>query len=211
MDTTELTKAFGAFFAVMNPFANLPVFLAMTVGYSAAQQKALAAKITLFSTAMCVVVFVAGQKIIAFFGIGVDQFRVAGGAVLATIAWQMLNGSNVASHQGSKAEQSHMGDLSELAFYPITFPMIVGPGTITTLIVYAGHAKTAPDMVAVVGAVAIILAMMFVVLYFASEIGRHLSESMQVISTRLMGMILLAIAVEMGFAGLRALLPGLAR
>ena len=73
MDYYELTKAFGAFFAIMNPFVNLPIFLALTTGFTVAQQRMLAMKITLFSAIMCAVILFAGQKIIGFFGITVDQ------------------------------------------------------------------------------------------------------------------------------------------
>lgn len=210
MDYTELTKAFGAFFAIMNPFVNLPIFLALTAGFTVQQQRFLAFRIAIFSAIMCAVVLFAGQAIIGFFGITVDQFRVAGGIVLAHIAWSMLNGNGFSSHHGTESEQNRMGDLSGLAFYPITFPMIVGPGTIATLIIYAGHAGGFEATLAVGSVVAIILAILFVVLFFAAEIGRVLSETMRVITTRLMGMILLAIAVEMIVAGVKAVLPGLA-
>jgi multiple antibiotic resistance protein len=210
MDKSELIKAFGAFFAIMNPFVNLPIFLALTTGYAIARQRTLAVKIVFFSAIMCSIILVAGQMIIGFFGITVDQFRVAGGIVLVHIAWSMLNGEGVSSHQGSKDEQSNLSDLSALAFYPITFPMIVGPGTIATLIIYSGHARTLPDLIEIGGIVAIILAMLFVVLFFASSFGKVLSDTMRVIMTRLMGMILLAIAVAMVVDGLKVVLPGLA-
>ncbi len=210
MDYADLTKAFGAFFAIMNPFVNLPMFLALTAGFTVAQQRTLAVKITIFSAIMCAVILFAGQKIIDFFGISVDLFRIAGGMVLAHIAWSMLNGNSITSHQGTEKEQDQMQDLSGLAFYPITFPMIVGPGTIATLIIYAGHASGLEGLIAIGGVVGAILAMLFVVLFFAAFFGKVLSETMRVIMTRLMGMILLAIAIEMIVAGAKAVLPGLA-
>lgn len=210
MDYTDLTKAFGAFFAIMNPFVNLPVFLSLTEGYSVAQQRSLAIKIAIFSAVMCGVVLFAGQKIIGFFGITIDQFRIAGGIVLAQIAWSMLQGQSIPSHHGTPSEQKQIADLSQLAFYPITFPMVVGPGTIATLIIYAGHAKSFEDLLAVGGVVGVILVMLFLVLFFASFFGKILSDTMRVIMSRLMGMILLAIAVEMIASGAIAVLPGLA-
>ncbi|MGD9668104.1 MAG: MarC family protein [Hyphomicrobiaceae bacterium] len=211
MDQGDLIKAFGAFFAIMNPFVNLPIFLALTDGYSVSQQRTLAIKIAIFCTIMCAMILLAGQKIIAFFGITVDQFRIAGGVVLAHIAWSMLNGEKFASHHGSSQEKGHVADLTNLAFYPITFPMIVGPGTIATLIIYAGHAQSFAGILAIGAVVAVILAILFVVLFFAPIFGKVLSDTMRVITTRLMGMILLSIAVAMIVAGLKAVLPGLAQ
>jgi len=206
-----LVKAFGAFLAIMNPFVNLPIFLALTANLTVSQHRILALKITLFSAVMCAVILVAGQQIIAFFGITIDQFRIAGGVVLAHISWSMLNGGDVASHHGSAQEKVSMKDLSSLAFYPVTFPMIVGPGTIATIIIYAGHASSLSNALAVGAVLAAILAILFVVLFFAAEFGKVLSDTMRVITTRLMGMILLAISVEMIVAGIRAVLPGLAQ
>ena len=133
MDKTDLIKAFGAFFAIMNPFVNLPVFLALTAGFTIGQQRSLAMRITLYSAVMCAIILLAGQQIISFFGITVDQFRVAGGLVLAHIAWSMLNGEAAASHHGSAAEKAAQPDLAGMAFYPITFPMLVGPGTMAAI------------------------------------------------------------------------------
>jgi multiple antibiotic resistance protein len=210
MDFAELTTAVGALFAIMNPFVNLPIFLALTAGFSVSQQRTLAVKITIFSAIMCAIILFSGQQIISFFGISIDQFRIAGGIVLAHIAWSMLNGQDITSHHGTDGEREHMADLSGLAFYPITFPVIVGPGTIATLIIYAGHATGVMGFISIGGVVAAILTILFVVLFFASFFGKVLSETMRVIMTRLMGMILLAIAVEMIVAGVKAVLPGLA-
>ncbi len=210
MDYPELIKVFGALFAIMNPFVNLPIFLALTAGFTVAQQRTLAVKVTVFSAVMCTVILIAGQQIIGFFGITIDEFRIAGGIVLSHIAWSMLNGNSVTSHQGTEQEQDHMQDLTGLAFYPITFPVIVGPGTIATLIIYAGHTTGLNTMLALGGIVGVILTLLFVVLFFAAFFGKVLSDTMRVIMTRLMGMILLAIAVEMIVAGVKAVLPGLA-
>ena len=210
MDYALFVKAFGAFFAIMNPFVNLPIFLAMTDGYTVGQQRSLSVKIALFSIVMCAVILVAGHKIIGFFGISVDEFRIAGGIVLAHISWSMLNGTESSSHHGTENEKSQMADLSGLAFYPITFPMIVGPGTIATIIIYSGHATTIADLLSIGVVIAAIIVLLFLVLFFASYFGKVLTSTMRVIMTRLMGMILLAIAVEMVVAGAKSLLPGLA-
>lgn len=210
MDNTELIKIFGAFFAIMNPFINLPIFLGLTSGLSVGQQRTLAVKIAIFSFFMCAVILFSGQSILAFFGITIDQFRIAGGVVLAQIAWSMLNGSEISVHHGSQKEKTQMQSLSSLAFYPITFPMIVGPGTIATLIIYANHAHSLGQELVVGAIVSVILIMLFAALFFAAAIGQLLSENMRVITTRLMGMILLAISIDMIVSGLRVVLPGLA-
>lgn len=209
MDQIELTKTFGAFFAIMNPLINLPIFLALTTGYTVAEQRSLAIKVTFFSVIMCAILLLAGQNIIGFFGITIDQFRIAGGLVLASIAWSMLNGNSITSHHGTKEEKEQVEDLSGIAFYPIAFPMVVGPGTIATIIIYTGKANGLTGFLSVGLIVSIMLTLLFLVLFFASNFGKVLSDKMRVIMTRLMGMILLAISIEMVTSGAIKVFPGL--
>lgn len=91
----------------------------------------------------------------------------------------------------------------------MTFPMILGPGTITTIIVFTSHATNLTGYLTVALAIVTVLALLALVLWFAPSIGHHLSGTLRVIMTRLMGMILAGIAVAMVVAGLKALLPGL--
>lgn len=210
MEHALIIESFGAFFAIMNPFMILPLFLALTSDWSLAEQRQLAIKVCISATILCAVIFFTGQRVISFFGITIDEFRIAGGLVLAQIAWSMLNGKNVSSHQGSQAEKDRLEQLEAMAFYPLAFPMIVGPGTIATTIVYTGQARGPEEFITLAVIILAVLALLFVVLYFASYFGRALSETMRTVMTRIMGMILLAIAVEMTTTGLRAVFPGLA-
>ena len=212
MDLSLLIKALGAFFAIMNPFVNLPIFLSLTAGQEPSQQRRTAWRTTLFSALMCAVVAVSGSALLRFFGISIDDFRVAGGLVLLTIALGMLSGRGSSAHEGSEAEKTHAAEHSaanDVAFYPMTFPMIVGPGTITTVIVLFSQADGVKGTTAVVLALVLVLGALGVVLHFSGAIGRHMSLTLRTIMTRLMGMILAAIAVGMLAAGLTRLLPGL--
>lgn len=201
---------FGALFAIMNPLVTLPIFLSLTASQSPADQRRTAFAVTLYSAVMCAVVALAGRGILSFFGIGVDDFRVAGGLVLAGIALSLLSGGGNPAHEGSRAEAVHAQSVESVAFYPLTFPMVVGPGTIATLLVFAQEARSAADRAVYAAVVAAMLVLLGVVLFFAPVIGAHLSATLRVIMSRLMGMILLAIAVSMMMAGIKSLLPGLA-
>lgn len=212
VDVALFLKALGALFAVMNPLAALPMFLSLTDGYDPARRRRTAIRVVLYSLVMAAVVLVGGQAVLGFFGVGVNDFRVAGGIVLMTIALGLLNGAS-AVHSGNAHEQRHQAtqaQVGDVSFYPITFPLLMGPGTITSLIVLTG-AGGLGGQVAVGSAVVVVLALLLVVLWFAATIGAHLSDTLRTIMTRLMGMILAAIAVEMVAAGLLALFPGLGR
>ncbi len=210
MDYAFAVKFFGGLFAIMNPFANLPVFLAMTVHRSVAEQRQLALKTVLYSAVMCAIIAIGGKQIIAFFGITVEHFRIAGGLVLASIAFSMLSGKELTGHSHADPGKPAPQPDDTISFYPMTFPIIVGPGTIATLIIYISQAEGPTQYVAYGTVVIGILAILLAVLYFASAIGHVLSAKMRVIVTRVMGMILVAIAVEMITSGLKSVLPGLA-
>ncbi|MFO1209164.1 MAG: MarC family protein [Amaricoccus sp.] len=209
MEASFAIRFFGALFAIMNPLVTLPIFLSLTAGIGLAAQRRTAVLVTGYAAVMCAVIAVAGMRILAFFGISIDDFRIAGGLVLAGIALSMLNGSGNPAHEGSPTEKAQRDDIDGAAFYPLTFPMVVGPGTITTLVVFAQEARTAANYLAFVAITALMLALLLVVLWFAAAIGTHLSKTLRVIMQRLMGMILLAIAIGMLIDGLKNLLPGL--
>jgi len=219
MDFLFATKFLGALFAIMNPFLTLPIFLSMTTDQSVAEQRRLAWAILLYTTMMCIVISLAGGYIIGFFGVTIDAFRVAGGLVLLGIAFSMLNGQKITSHERADHEKpaedidgdSPGEEASDdgIAFYPMTFPMIVGPGTIATLIIYAAQVRETAEIVSFGVVLAAALLALFVATFFAASIGRLLSVKMRVVMTRLMGMILASIAVEMVFTGAKAMLPGL--
>jgi multiple antibiotic resistance protein len=204
----------GALFAIMNPFISLPFFLAMTADRTVGEQRKLALQVVTYTTVMCVVISLTGNGILGFFGISVNAFRVAGGLVLLGIAFSMLNGHPITAHERCDHERKTDSGPDEeddsIAFYPMTFPLIVGPGTIATLIIYMGQARGVGDYTAFALVVAVLIVALFVVLFFATSFGKMLSVRMRVIMTRLMGMILAAIAVGMVVDGLKILLPGLA-
>lgn len=230
MDLDLFVKALGAFFAIMNPFIVMPMFLALTVRETLAQQRRTALKVFFYSAVMSAVVMLSGSAILEFFGISVSHFRVAGAIVLMSIGLGMLNGGSEA-HEGTRNEKAQVrariqeaessdeptsgpvdakaGAEADVSFYPLAFPLILGPGTIATITVFAGQARGVPGNLAIVTALALVLLLLLVTLWYASAIGRRMSETLRVITTRLMGMIVAAIAVAMGIEGLLELIPAL--
>ena len=190
MAIAVLVKALGAFFAIMNPFVNLPLFLSLTQDQDAATQRRTAVRTTISSAVMCAV-------------------------VLLIISLSMLNGSGSSAHEGSAQEKEQhdavAGSRNDVAFYPMTFPILVGPGTIATIIVIQSQARGLGGHAAVAAALAVVLVTLGIVLYFSASIGARLSMTMRTIMTRLMGMILASIAVQMIVVGIQHLFPGLAR
>lgn len=218
----EIIKAAGAFLAIMNPFLILPLFLKITDGLTPAQQRSMAFKVVLYAELMCAIVIVAGSKIIGFFGVTLSQFQIAGGLILAQMGWAMVAGEPVTSHHGTQHEHKQLAkrqdqlvqdndvdtSITNLAFFPLTFPMLVGPATIATVVIYSGGTGVL-GLAELIGIVTCVLALLFVVLFFASDIGKIMSETMRTITIRLMGTVLLSIAVGMVLTGVSGSFPRL--
>ena len=206
VDTVFAAKVFAGLFAIMNPIANVPLFLSLTEGRSPQDQRRVAVTTIIGVTVGCVVSAIAGSTILGIFGVTIDDFRLAGGLMLLLIALSMLHGTPSRQHQPAPGEAPDPA--SSPAIYPLTIPLLVGPGTIATLIVF-GH--TAVEQGAEIsfaiglGGLLIVLA---AALLGAPTLGRFLSPQVTAIAQRLMGMILASIAVGMMVTSLRATLTG---
>lgn len=194
----------------MNPVTNLPVFLSVTEGAPAAVQRQIAIKTATYCLVMGAGFAIAGSQMLKLFGISVDDLRVAGGLVVLLIGLNMVNGETSKSHHGNTAEKDSYPAPATVAFYPLTFPILVGPGTITTLIIFAHRVDGVQNMIAFGVVFALVVFLLGLTFYNAPVLARHLSGTARVIMSRLMGMILAAIAVSMIAQGLKTLLPGLA-
>lgn len=210
MDSTLAVGFFGALFAIMNPITNLPVFLSVTQDLPAADQRKVALKTALYCIILGSAFASVGSQALGLFGISVDHLRVAGGLVVLMIGLNMLNGNESSSHHGTDGEKGGYPAPETVAFYPLAFPILVGPGTITTLILYAHHIKKPVEAIAYAGVFLIVVALLLVTFWNAAWLAQRLSDNARVIMSRFMGMILSAIAISMIADGLKALLPGLA-
>ncbi len=210
MDLTLATGFFGALFAIMNPITNLPVFLSVTEGLDLGDQRKVAVKTALYCLVLGGLFAILGNQILGLFGISVNDLRVAGGLVVLLFGLNMLNGGETSAHHGTDSEKQAYPAPETVAFYPLTFPILVGPGTITTVILFAHHVSNVADAMLYAGVFLGVTLLLLVTFWNAAALGRRLSDNARVIMSRLMGMILSAIAVGMIADGLKALLPGLA-
>lgn len=210
MDTAFIIKFFGALFAIMNPFSGLPIFLSMTQGSSVKVQRRIAIQVGFYLAVLGTTTALAGAQILMFFGIGIHDLQVAGGLVVLKLAFGMLSGSESSVHHGTESEQSTYADTSSIAFYPLAFPLMMGPGTLTTLILFAGQTDGVPTWIGYFSVLFVVVVAVTVVFALGSQFGKFLSSTARTIMNRLMGLILAAIAIQMIVEGAKALLPGLA-
>lgn len=210
MDIAFFLKLFAALFAIMNPIANLPVFLSLTGDRDISGQRAIALTVIAGLAVGTVLVALAGEAILNLFGLSVDSFRLAGGLLILLIALKMVSGEQSKSHSGTDQEKQHHETLDNPGVYPLTVPLLLGPGTISTLIIFRQQTHGAEQLTAYAAAVAASVGLLGATFLAAPWLGHKLGQTATSIMSRLMGMILAAIAMEMMTTSLKALLPGLA-
>ena len=210
MDVAFFLKLFAALFAIMNPVANLPVFLSLTSDRDSSGQRNIAITVIAGLCVGAAIVALSGEAILSVFGLSVDSFRMAGGFLILLIALSMISGQQNKSHAGTEKEKEHHETLDNPGIYPLTVPLLLGPGTISTLIIFRQQAHGAAQLTAYAAAIAASIVLLGVTFLAAPWLGRVLGQTATSIMSRLMGMILAAIAMEMMTSSLKALLPGLA-
>lgn len=206
------TKALVTLLAIVNPLACIPFFIHYTQGFSRDQKKH---TILVASFSVFIVIGLSamlGLKLLEFFGITLASFQVGGGMLLLTSSLAMLN----AEPAGAKSAQADMDEAelaarTSIAVVPLTIPLLTGPATMSTVVIYAEKAKTFLQLGTLVGYGIIIALATFACLSLAQPIARVLGKTGINVMTRLMGLILAALAVEVMADGLVKLFPILGR
>jgi len=196
--------ALSSIFFLVDPFAALPTFLAVTADQDNKRRVRTARKASLTAFVILTSFAFAGTYIFRLFGISLPAFEIAGGLILLLIGLDMLQAKRSAT-QESPNETIAAQSKDDAGIVPMGIPMLAGPGAITTVMVLVGQAQTRWQMVAIIGAIAITAAICFVVLGSATRVASILGETGIRILVRIMGLLLVALAVQYfvnGFADL---------
>jgi len=207
----DLLKPLIALLAIVNPIGVIPFFISFTQTFTPEQRRR-TIQISAF-TAFCVIALsaVAGLRLIEFFGISVASFQVGGGTLLLVSALQMLNAQPAESKPGDVAEGNEKVDAGDsIAVVPLTIPLLTGPATISTMVIYAEKTRSVLEQAVLVGYGVVIAVVTFVAFSASGRIARVLGRTGINVMTRLMGLILAAMAVELLADGLTKLFPVLA-
>lgn len=200
--------------AIVNPLAIVPFFIHYTQGFTPEQRRRTVS--TAAFTAFLVIAASAllGLSILEFFGISLASFQVGGGLLLLISSLNMLNAQPAEAKPNSHeledgAQKAAMG--ASIAVVPLTIPLLTGPATISTVVIYAEQARNWVQLAALVGYGVVVAAATWLALALAEPISRVLGRTGINVMTRLMGLILAALAVEVMTLGLLKLFPSLGR
>ncbi len=198
--------------AIVNPIGVIPFFIHFTRNFSPAQRRK-TARVAAF-TAFLVIAASAlvGLQILEFFGISLASFQVGGGLLLLMSAIQMLNAQPAESRAQDVDEGASRADAgASIAVVPLTIPLLTGPAAISTVVIYAEKTRHVWELGVLVGYGLIIGVATWLSLSTAGRVGRFMGQTGINVMTRLMGLILAAIAVEVMSDGLLKLFPALGR
>jgi multiple antibiotic resistance protein len=197
-----LLIAFTSVFVLVDPIAAVPTFLAMTDGSTRAERRHMAVRASWTCFVILVTFSLAGTLIFQLFGITLAAFKIAGGMLLGSIGFEMLRAKRSATKE-TPDDTSEGAEKEDVGIIPLGLPMLAGPGSISTVMVLMTQNPDWPHELAVLGAIAITAVIAFAVLASADRVSSLLHETGIRILTRMMGLLLIAIAVQFVLNGLR--------
>ncbi len=197
-----------SFFTLTNPLSIMPIFLTMTDGFSDMERKAIVKRATIVSFITLVMFAVSGQLLFKFFGISTNGFRVVGGVIFFAIGWDMLQARITKVKLKEDEIKTYAKDIS---ITPLAIPMICGPGSITNAIVLMEEADTFWMQIVLIASIAIVYLLTFIILRAATRINKIIGETGNNVMMRLMGLILMVIAIEFFVSGIKPILIDILR
>jgi multiple antibiotic resistance protein len=195
--------SFTSFFTLINPLGTMPIFMTMTTGLEHKNRVKLAKKAVLVAFITIVIFAFSGQLLFNFFGISVHSFRIVGGVIFFLMGMDMLQ----ARLGKVKVKESEVKKyVNDISITPLAIPMISGPGAITNAIVLMEDASGIGMVVALFVAVFVVMLLTYLILISSTKIIKFLGETGNNVMMRLMGLIVMVIAVEFFFSGLKPII-----
>jgi multiple antibiotic resistance protein len=203
-------KILVALLVIVNPLGIIPVFVAMTADHSEAQRKHTARIAAQTVAVVLLVSALLGERVLEIFGISIPSFKVAGGILIMLSAVAMMQASPTREKQTPEEAQEAIVKAS-IAVVPLGIPLLAGPGAMSTMVIYVSQSRTLAHL-GVVLLIALTVAMIvWLALTIASKVGRYMSVTTVNVATRIMGLLLAALAVEIFAGGIVELIPALGK
>lgn len=192
-----------SFFAIMNPISNLPAYMALVADDSQKISRKIAFRSLLIAFVIVTVFIFSGDFIFKVFGITIVSFRIAGGILVAVIGYHMINGNHSPSYKGME-QQAVNSDPMSVAISPLAMPLFAGPGTITTAL-SLGNGGLRNQLITVV-AFALLCVITYLLLRSAKQIAGFLGKNLMKIITKMMGLLLFSIGIQMIIVSVQTLI-----
>lgn len=198
--------AFTTLFVVIDPFGTAPIFVALTQGMDPATRRRVAYRTCLTASGILIAFAAFGEAVLGFVGISMEAFKVAGGALLFLTALDMLFERRQSRRENHADDDDHADDPS---IFPMAIPLVAGPGSIATVILLAGQTHGLVEHMILMIILAAVIVFLLVFLISANYLERALGKTGIVVLTRLLGMLLAALAIQFMLDGLTGFGEGL--
>jgi multiple antibiotic resistance protein len=203
-----LTSSLVTLLVVADPILLSAVFLALTSAMSERQRREVAVRGPLIAFGILVGVALVGARLLELLGISLSAFRIAGGLLLLWSAWEMVFDRRVQRLEATADTAVSVDHVKDVAAFPLAIPLIAGPGAITATILLAGRAEGHMDqLVGLIAVIGLVMLACFAAFLGAGRISRFLGVTGRAVSTRMLGIILAAMAVQFVIDGIEALVP----
>ena len=204
------TSAFITLAVIIDPPGCAPIFAGLTKGAEAAHRRAMAIRSVV--VAWCILMFFAllGEPLLRTLGISLSAFRLAGGIMLFMIALDMVFEKRTERREERAREIEGTPEADDISVFPMAIPMIAGPGSIASIMLLSARAEGLPEQVIVLGAMTAVILLTLLALLLAGPLMRAIGVKLEAMITRILGVILAALAVQFVLDGLERSLPGLA-
>lgn len=203
MDVPFLITAFVTLFVIIDPIGMTPIFVALTQGMNTAKRRAIALRACVTSALILIVFAAFGEAVLGFIGISMPAFRIAGGILLFITALDMLFERRSKRRKSQADEAEEEDDNDDPSIFPLSIPLIAGPGSITSVILLAGQNPGLEGMAWVSGVMLLVVSIVLILFLMAGLLERALGRVGINVVTRLLGMLLAALAVQFVLDGLR--------
>lgn len=196
-------SAFVTLFVVIDPPGCAPIYAGLTGGASPAQKRAMAIKACAIAGTILLAFALFGQELLGALHIELDAFRVAGGIMLFLIALDMVFEKRTQRREERAERVRETPEIEDVAVFPMAMPMLAGPGAIASVMLLTGSAQGVAETLVVLGALAAVLALTLLALWAASPLMRLVGAQVEAVITRLLGVLLAALAAQYVFDGVR--------
>lgn len=184
--------AFGLLFVMINPIAVAPVFVAVTSGMNSRQRRAILTRAVISAFLVALFFLFVGRAFLSYMGVSVQAFSISGGILLFVIAFPMLMGHR-SPIQAQQADETG----TDVAIFPLTIPQLAGPGTIATILLLATQAGNNATRIGILaGVISVIYLISWPILFMAERVMNRLGDGVMHIITRILGLVLAALAVQ---------------
>jgi multiple antibiotic resistance protein len=197
---------FTSFFILINPISTMPVFMTMTATLNERDRTRIARKASIIGFIIIIVFAITGQLLFKFFGISIDSFRVVGGIIFFIMGMDMLQAR---LGQVKIKDSEVMSYVNDISITPLAIPMICGPGAISNAIILMQDANSAAKITILFLSITLVMLITFLIFYSSSRIIKFLGQTGINVMMRLMGLIVMVIAVEFFFSGLKPILKNI--